>query len=80
MKLTNIYGTTINIDKKNIIRNESGAAFYKNLDGMESYYHICDDIQPQYMPEIFKHDIKSELFIISEHINIKYCPLCGKKL
>lgn len=73
------------MDKKKIYidqvkRNESGAAFYKGKDSQEGFYHICDDIQVQYMPEIFNHDIKSVLYINNESLTIRYCPLCGKRL
>lgn len=60
--------------------NRNGATFYKNIEGSESFYHICDNIQPRYMPEIFIHDIHASLYLDDKYIRITYCPICGKKL
>ena len=69
-------------DKKTFFENEAGAKFYLNKDGAneESYFHICDHIQPQYMPEIYRHDVHNSLYLGDKYIRINYCPICGKKL
>lgn len=59
---------------------KTGATFYKAKDSSEGYYHICKDINPRYMPEIFRHDVKNVLYLNNERLAIKYCPLCAVKL
>lgn len=68
------------IDKKIKYINSNDAVFYKNAAGSESYYHICDNIRPECMPEIMKHDISTTLYLDDKYIRINFCPLCGKRL
>lgn len=61
------------------------ARFYKTADRGEGYYHICDRFisdryYMEYMPEIYRHDVKNVLYIGSERLHINYCPICGKAL
>lgn len=70
------------IDKSEKLIISSGAAFYLNRDhGCDkTYYHVCDNIRVECMPEIFRHDIHNTLYLDDKYIRINYCPLCGKKL
>ncbi len=61
-------------------RNTHGAYFEKDAESNEGFYHFCDHIERKYMPEIWQHDIKSVLFIGTEKLTIKFCPICGKCL
>ena len=67
-------------DKNTSYTNTAGARMYKAVDSNEGYYHICDHIQPRYMPEVWVHDIHASLYLDDKYISISYCPICGKKL
>lgn len=77
------------IEIDNFFITSSGAKFYKGTDTSEGFYHICDNIRLEAMPEIYKHDVHNYICFDATYIDnpqkhvmqyIKFCPLCGKSL
>ena len=74
---------TRHLDRSIQYRNAAGALFIKDADSMEGYYHLCDGRIEKYIPEIWKHDISSWLYLGNNREYstwIKFCPICGKSL
>ncbi len=65
---------------KDGFRNEAGAYFEKDPKSAEGYYHICDDIRRDAMPEIWRHDCHTWIYLGDHKQYIRYCPLCGKSM